>query len=133
HQVGQPSGQHREQEVTEALREFQVTSSYLRVDNGKINRGQTFWIAEKQNGWARIVCLETKNSPAPLVGWVSLVELSQRSTWRGEIPAATYPPPAPVVMYPPVRYEPTVIIIDDDDWHWRRRRPGHHWPHRRRW
>ena len=122
----------QEGDLEEASREFQVTSSYVRVDNSKMNKGQTFWVAEIKNGWGRIVLMEPSNNPYPISGWVSLYDLIQRTTWRGEVPAVMYSSPvAPMVVYPPVQYEPSVVIVERDCWPWygHRRHRDHGWGH----
>ncbi|MBF0499200.1 MAG: zinc ribbon domain-containing protein [Candidatus Riflebacteria bacterium] len=109
-----------EQELREATREYLVTSPFLRVDNSKMSKGQPFWIAETKNGWAQIICLADVKDSYPVAGWVTLYDLSIRTTWKGEIPTV------PVVVYhePPV--QSNVVIVEHDGW-WGYQHHHHGW------
>lgn len=103
--------------------QFVVTSPYLYLENTRLSRGRPFVILEARDGIARIQAHGRYPNDPPVMGWLSLSELDQRTSFKltGIFPICERDTSGPGI----------VIVIDDDIRHGRRPRRGYHhspWP-----
>lgn len=90
---------------------FVVTSSYLLVDNQRINRGEPFWVIDVVSASAKVLHMGHGRSSQPICGWISVYDLERRSNWRSH-PAFFYSAPttAPTVVYETCPTPPVTVI-----------------------
>jgi hypothetical protein len=107
--------------------DYLVTSEYIMIEGRRVQRGQPILVLDVRDGRARI----RVKSGKPCEGWVSVIDLHHRSTWKlaglqGSC-FPTYPSPKVVIITGKSRGSSRERPSRHDHGHGRDRRHGGSW------
>lgn len=125
-----------EKRMDKTTANFVVTSSYLLINNQRLNRGEPFWVIDVSGANAQILHMGRSRYPAPVTGFISVYDLEKRSNWRSH-PDFFYSSAPPVnVHYDKPATEVKVVVYERKPYYyrhhpWGKNRHKRRYPHRR--
>lgn len=64
------------------MKDYKVTSKFLKVENCWIAKDQPVWVAKVEKDRVRVVHMGEPDLAFPIAGWVSIEEMKKRTTWQ---------------------------------------------------